>query len=53
MPPPGKPHRYYFRLYALDTLLHLKPGVTKKELLRAMEGHVLAEGELMGSYQRK
>ena len=53
MPPPGKPHRYYFKLYALDTMLNLKPGITKKELLRAMEGHVLAEGELMGIYQRK
>jgi Raf kinase inhibitor-like YbhB/YbcL family protein len=52
-PPPGKPHRYFFKLYALDTLLNLKPGVTKKDLLKAMEGHVLAEGQLMGTYQRK
>jgi hypothetical protein len=52
-PPPGKPHRYFFKLYALDTLLNLKPGVTKKDLLKAMEGHVLAEGQLMGTYQRR
>lgn len=52
-PPPGKPHRYFFKLYALDTLLDLKPGATKKDLLKAMEGHVLAEGQLMGIYQRR
>ena len=52
-PPPGKPHRYFFKLYALDTLLDLKPGLTKKDLLEAMEGHVLAEGQLMGTYQRR
>ena len=52
-PPPGKPHRYFFKLYALDTMLDLKPGLTKKDLLKAMEGHVLAEGQLMGTYQRK
>jgi Raf kinase inhibitor-like YbhB/YbcL family protein len=51
-PPPGKPHRYFFKLSALDVKLHLKPGLTKKELLKAMEGHVLAEGQLMGTYQR-
>jgi len=52
-PPPGKPHRYFFKLYALDTQLNLKPEATKKELLKAMESHVLAEGQLMGTYQRK
>jgi hypothetical protein len=52
-PPPGKPHRYFFKLYALDAMLDLKPGATKKDLLKAMEGHVLAEGQLMGTYQRK
>ena len=52
-PPPGKPHRYFFKLYALDTKPDLKPGLTKKDLLKAMEGHVLAEGQLMGTYQRK
>jgi len=52
-PPPGGAHRYFFKLYALDAVLDLKPGATKKELLKAMEGHVLAEGQLMGTYQRK
>jgi Raf kinase inhibitor-like YbhB/YbcL family protein len=52
-PPPGKPHRYFFKLYALDAMLDLKPGLTKNDLLKAMEGHVLAEGQLMGTYQRK
>jgi len=52
-PPPGKPHRYYFKLYALDADLALKPRANKAELLRAMEGHLLAEGQLMGIYQRR
>jgi Raf kinase inhibitor-like YbhB/YbcL family protein len=52
-PPPGKPHRYFFKIYALDTVSELKPGLTKSDLLRAMNGHVIAEGELMGTYQRK
>jgi Raf kinase inhibitor-like YbhB/YbcL family protein len=52
-PPPGKPHRYFFKLYALDAKPTLKPGLTKQDLLKAMEGHVVAEGELMGTYQRK
>jgi Raf kinase inhibitor-like YbhB/YbcL family protein len=51
-PPPGKAHRYFFKLFALDTELGLKPGATKQDLLRAMTGHVLAEGQLMGTYQR-
>lgn len=50
--PPGGTHRYYFKLYALDSNLNLKPGVTKEVLLKAMEGHILAQGELMGRYQR-
>ena len=52
-PPPGKPHRYFFKLYALDTVLTLKPRATKAELLQAMEGHILAEAHAMGVYQRK
>jgi len=52
-PPPGKAHRYFFKLYGLDTVLDLKPGVTKKDLLKAMEGHVLAQGQLVGTYQRQ
>lgn len=51
-PPPGKPHRYYFKLYALDTLLHLPSGSNKKQVENAMEGHVLGKSELMGTYQR-
>jgi Raf kinase inhibitor-like YbhB/YbcL family protein len=51
-PPLGKPHRYFFKLYALDAMLNLKPGLTKKELLKVTNGHVLAEGQLMGTYQR-
>lgn len=50
--PPRGEHRYFFKIYALNTRLHLKPGATKKELLQAMQGHVLAEGQLMGTYQR-
>ncbi len=50
--PPGGTHRYYFKLYALDTELNLQAGATKKELLKAMEGHILAEGQLMGKYKR-
>ena len=52
-PPPGKRHRYYFKLYALDTELVLKPRATKAALLKAMESHVLAEASLMGTCQRR
>ena len=52
-PPPGKAHRYYFKLYALDVELALKPRATKQELLRSMDGHILAEAQLMGTYKRK
>ncbi len=51
-PPPGKRHRYYFKLYALDTMLDLKEGATKQELERAMKGHILASGQLLGKYGR-
>ena len=51
-PPPGKPHRYFFKLYALDAPTNLKPRATKAELLKAIEGHVLGLAELMGTYQR-
>jgi Raf kinase inhibitor-like YbhB/YbcL family protein len=50
--PPGGTHRYYFKLYALDTELAKEPGITKAELLKAMEGHILSEGQLMGRYAR-
>ena len=51
-PPPGKPHRYFFKLYALATPLDLAPGASKDQVLVAMKGHVLAEGQLMGRYGR-
>jgi len=51
-PPPGKPHRYFFRLYALDAPSGLEPGAKKDQLRHAIEGHVLAHTELMGTYQR-
>lgn len=51
-PPKGSPHRYYFKLYALDTALGLKPGASKKEVENRMQGHILAQGQLMGTYGR-
>ena len=51
-PPPGKPHRYFFKLYALDKRLNLKPGASKQEVEQAMQGHILGRAELMGKYQR-
>jgi Raf kinase inhibitor-like YbhB/YbcL family protein len=51
-PPPGKPHRYFFKLYALDDKVPLSPGASKKELLKAMENHILGQAELMGTYAR-
>jgi Raf kinase inhibitor-like YbhB/YbcL family protein len=49
-PPSGKVHRYFFKLYALDTKLNLGAGATKKDVERAMQGHILARGEYMGRY---
>jgi hypothetical protein len=51
-PPKGSPHHYSWRLYALDQPLDLQPGVTKDELLNAMAGHLLAQAELVGLFQR-
>lgn len=51
-PPPGKPHRYFFRLYALDRQLGLKARATKAQVLDACRGHILAEAQLMGLYAR-
>jgi Raf kinase inhibitor-like YbhB/YbcL family protein len=50
--PPGGTHRYYFKLYALDTAFNLEAGITKSRLVDAMKGHILAEGQLMGKYRR-
>jgi Raf kinase inhibitor-like YbhB/YbcL family protein len=50
--PPGGTHRYFFKLYAVDMELEVKAGLTKKELLNLLEGHVLAECQLMGRYRR-
>ena len=50
-PPRGK-HRYFFRLSALDTTLDLKPGASVEQVRKAMEGHILAQAELMGTYTR-
>lgn len=51
--PPSGTHRYYFKVYALDTLLQLSSKTTKKELEQAMGEHILAYGELVGLYKRK
>lgn len=51
-PPPGKPHRYFFKLYALDRELNLKSGASKKEVEQAMRQHILAQAEWMGKYGR-
>lgn len=51
-PPPGKPHRYFFRVYALDAPLGLAAGATRQQVLDAMKGHILAQGEVMGTYRR-
>ncbi len=50
--PPSGTHRYYFRLYALDTALDLPGGAERQEVEREMDGHVLAEAQLMGTYSR-
>jgi len=50
--PPGGTHRYYFKLYALGTEINLEAGASKSELLKAMEGHIRAESQLMGRYER-
>lgn len=51
--PPDREHRYFFKLYALDTLLTLSANVTKKEVEQAMKGHILAEAHLIGKYDKK
>ncbi len=51
--PPGGTHRYYFKVYALSKELMVESGITKSELLKAMEGYILSEGKLMGRYKRR
>ncbi len=51
--PPSGTHRYFFKLYALDTKLDLEPGATKAYLLDAIEGHIIAQGQLIGKYRRQ
>ena len=53
MPPRGNAHRYYFRIYALDTVLSLPASANRAQLDAAMKGHVLSQGQLMGTYQRQ
>jgi Raf kinase inhibitor-like YbhB/YbcL family protein len=50
--PPSGSHRYYFHLYALDTILDLEPGADKESLQKAMKTHIIAKGTIMGRYQR-
>lgn len=50
--PPDREHRYFFKLYALDAVLSLPQGATKAELEKAMQGHILAQAELIGLYNK-
>ena len=50
--PPSGTHRYFFKLYALDSALSLSPGVTKEQVINAMQGHILAQSELMGTFSK-
>jgi Raf kinase inhibitor-like YbhB/YbcL family protein len=51
-PPPGKPHRYFFRLFALDIAPDLQPGASRKELEHAIRGHILSQAEWIGTFRR-
>jgi Raf kinase inhibitor-like YbhB/YbcL family protein len=51
-PPPGKPHRYFFTLYALSKTLNLKAGMTKEQAVKALQGSILGETQLMGTFAR-
>jgi Raf kinase inhibitor-like YbhB/YbcL family protein len=51
--PPSGIHRYYLRIYALDEELGLLPGATKDQLQRAMKGHILSQGQLMGTHAKR
>ncbi len=50
--PPFGTHRYYFKVYALDKMLDLEAGIAKRDLVKAMDGHILSQGQLMGRYKR-
>ncbi len=50
--PPSGTHRYFFKLYALDSTLSLAPGATQAQVLQAMQGHILAQAELMGTFSK-
>jgi Raf kinase inhibitor-like YbhB/YbcL family protein len=52
-PPAGKPHHYHFKVYALNAPVDAKPGMTKDDLLKAMDGTIVAQGEIVGVYERK
>lgn len=51
--PPSGTHRYFFKLYALDTILSIKEGSNKSDLEQAMQGHIIEKAELMGTYKRE
>jgi hypothetical protein len=50
--PPSGTHRYFFKFYALDTVISLLPGATKEQLLKEMDGHILGQTELMGTFSK-
>jgi Raf kinase inhibitor-like YbhB/YbcL family protein len=51
-PPPGRPHRYHFRVYGLGKMLDLQPGASRQALERAMQGHIVQQGEAVATYGR-
>lgn len=51
--PPSGTHRYFFKMYALDAQVDLEAGASKSDLLKAMEGHIVAQGQLIGKYKRQ
>ena len=51
-PPPGKPHRYFFKIFAVDRMLDLSAGCTSSQIQKAMRDHILETGSLMGTYRR-
>ncbi|MCM8813074.1 MAG: YbhB/YbcL family Raf kinase inhibitor-like protein [Candidatus Omnitrophica bacterium] len=53
LPPPGKPHRYFFKLYALDAAIPLSAGMEKAAVEKALKGHILGEARLIGTYQHQ